>query len=322
MLTRRSFLEISAASAAGLLFSPTVRGQQSVGAIDIHAHLPLLKFGGPLAPRLARSDSPLSDAVHADSFDAIAKRRIEDMDSWGVEKTTLMPIDFHWGRTDDPQWEEAQAIARIARQYPDRFLPFLACDPRRPNALDQLDLAVGELGMKGVKLHPLSGFAVDDEAIYPFYERCTALRLPIVGHCRPIGMGERDDLSRPERYGHVAADFPELKICLGHLGGEPWMQRAIEVLEAHPNAWGDLSTNQSFALEKPAAFAGHLRRIMDGPAAARIMYASDWPTGRDQDAAFLDLLRNGVVDEKSLSLNRDEIEALLYQNAAAFLSQT
>lgn len=319
-VTRRRFLAVSAAaSAAAVLPGRRSRAAEPPQALDIHAHLPLLKFGGPLAPRFASRRSGLSDAVRADSFEALAAVRIADMDAWGVSKTTLMPIDFHWGRTDDPHWAEAQAIAVIARQFPERFVPFFACDPRRPDALELLDRAAGDLGMKGVKLHPLAGFPADDESVYPFYERCAALELPIVGHCRPIGMPDRDDLSRPERYGRVAAAFPKLQVCLGHLGGDPWMAEAIDVVEAYPNAWGDLSTNQGFALERTNVFANHLRRAMDGDAAGRIMYASDWPTGRDQDAAFLDLLRFGVARDDALRLSDAEVRAILHDNAAAFL---
>ena len=57
VITRRGFLKRAAASGSALALSLSgkAKAQAPVPVIDAHAHLPLLKFGGPLAPRLARS---------------------------------------------------------------------------------------------------------------------------------------------------------------------------------------------------------------------------------------------------------------------------
>ena len=166
-ITRRVFLKHAVASGSVLTLSliGNSRAQAPASIVDAHAHLPLLKFGGPLAPRLARGgglgrgQAALAGAVQAERFDEVARLRISDMDAWGVARTVVMPIDFGFGAEPDMQWEEAEAIAEVCRKYSDRFVPFFACDPRRSDALDRLERGVRDLGMKGVKMHPLAGFA-------------------------------------------------------------------------------------------------------------------------------------------------------------------
>lgn len=329
-ISRRTFLK--GVGAVGLTAAATSSREaeaEVVAAIDVHAHMPLEKFGGPLAPRFARladSNNPdaaaLGKAVQGDTFDAIAALRIQDMRQWGVEQTVLMPIDFGYQTDNDTHWQECEAIAKIAAKHPAKFIPFLACDPRRSNANDLLRRAVKDLGVKGVKIHPLAGFPIDDiDAAYPFYKECASLNVPILGHCRPVGVGPRDDLSRPERYAHVARDFPKLKICLGHFGGGPWSQDALNVLEKYPNAYADISTLQSMAGDESETFGALMRRVMDGPGRRRIMYGTDWPTQRRHDAKFLDLLRKGIPKFRGGTyLDNDEIKLLLRENAIDFLA--
>jgi hypothetical protein len=243
------------------------------------------------------------------------------MDRTAVAMSVVMPIDF--GAADaDQHWAETEAVVEACRKHPDRLIPFLGLDPRRPNALDVLQRAVADLGMKGVKIHPLAGFAIDDrDAAYAFYRKCAELNVPVLGHCRPLGNPQRDDLARPERYGKVAADFPDLRLALGHLGGGPWAEDAIRVVEQHPNAYGDLSTWQSFVELEPDQAARLLRRAMDGPARERVVFGTDWPTQRDRDEAFQAALRQGLPhgpDDKP-ALSPEEVRLILYENPKRFL---
>ena len=315
-LTRREFLRTGAAGAAAAAVlasgAQSTAAQTQIPKVDIHAHMPLTKFGGPLAPRLGVGDSDLAQAIRSDSFDEIASLRIADMDRLGVVKTAVMPIDFGFGSDNDTHWPETEAVAAICRKHSDRFIPFFACDPRRRDAIPLLERAVNDLGMRGVKIHPLAGFAIDDKDVcYAFYKRCAELNVPVLGHCRPVGLGERDKLSRPERYGRVAGDFPELRICLGHLGGGDWTEDALDVVEQYPKAYGDLSTMQSLAVKDTDTFRGYIERAMNGRAQDRVMYGSDWPTGRDSDESFLAVLRE--------TLDTEDAERILHRNAEAFL---
>lgn len=334
-IARRQFLQGAASAFAathgtGIVFPGGASGQtpDASGAIDAHAHMPLRAFGNPLAARFGQVPEPgapgakqaaaLAEAVGADSFDAIAAFRIEEMDRWGVSRTAVMPIDFAYGRDTDRQWEEAEATAEICRKHSGRFIAFLAIDPRRGAvALDRLERAVGELGVKGVKLHPLAGFKADDRDVcYPFYKKCSELGTPVLGHCRPLGRGDGDDNYSPQRYARVAADFPDLKICLGHAGGPPWRDEVLEIISRHPNAYGDLSSHQTLFDEDRQAFDAYLRKIMDSPGRERMMYGTDWPNQRELGKAFTAAFQPGGAS----GLTADESRLLLSENAKRFLN--
>lgn len=327
-MNRREFLGAATVLASILISRPAWSQETVVGAIDCHAHMPLLKFGGPLAPRFAQTpDSApadareLAEAVRSEDFDAIAAFRVREMDRGAVAMTVVMPIDFGAAAATQ-HWAETEAVAAACRKHADRLVPYLGLDPRRSNALEVLQRAVTELGMKGVKIHPLAGFAIDDrDAMYAFYRKCAELNVPVLGHCRPLGNPARDDLARPERYGKVAADFPGLRIALGHLGGGPWAEEAIRVVEQRPNAYGDLSTWQSFVEQERDQAARLLRRAMDGPARERVVFGTDWPTQRDRDAAFLAALRQGLPHgpDNTPALGQEEVRLILYENPKRFL---
>ncbi|MCH8332330.1 amidohydrolase [Candidatus Sumerlaeota bacterium] len=339
--TRREFMKRtgSAMAAGAALHWPMTSGIAQVasssgapgrGILDVHAHMPLSRFSNPLAGRYSRqpgADNPdaaelraLAEAVRSSSFDLIAEFRIREMDRWGVAQTVIMPIDFGPRGDEDLYWEEVEAVAAVARNHPGRFIPFFACDPRRGDqALEDLDRAAKELGIRGVKIHPLAGFAPDDpEVCYPLYEKCIELQLPVLGHCRPLGRGPGDELYNPQRYGRVAEDFPELKLCLGHFGGPPWREQALEVVAKYPNAYGDLSSYQSFFEEEPEAFFAFLRKVMDSPAAARVMYGTDWPNGREVGEQWIAALRKGGAAGRRV-LQPEEVELILSGNARRFL---
>lgn len=324
--SRRRFLVLGSIPAFSTAIGGVAWGQgESSGAIDVHAHFPLEALGSALAGRVTSSrdenEAELVEAVKASDFSALANYRIRRMDAMGVAKTVLMPIDFSFGAEADRHWEEAEGIAAIARTRPDRLIPFFACDPRRPDAIALLKRAKAEQGVKGVKIHPLAGFAADDrDAAYPFYKACSELELPILGHCRPIGMAERDDLSRPERYGNVARDFPELKVCLGHFGGGPWSDAALAVMEKYDNAYGDISTMQRDIVENAEKIGTLFRRAMDGPARTRLMYGTDWPTVRQFDAEAKEILDRGIAKaDGGRFLDAEEVGLLMRENAAGYL---
>lgn len=346
--TRRGFLKHLGAAAGATLLVPGLGGGAisafaqapavpaaatpallSPLALDVHAHLPLSRYGGPLAARFGRelhggqeegdASPELSSAVRADTFDALLEFHANEMRAWGVERSAVMQIDFGLNDAADTQWDEAVALAEAARHGSPRLLYFFGCDPRRgPVALERLERAVRELGARGVKVHSLAGFAFDDaEVCFPYYAKCRELGLPVLGHCRKLGLGPRDDLYRPERFGAVAAAFPELRVCMGHLGGPSWKDEALAQLEAHENLYGDLSFYQSMFTQDAESFFAFLRRVMDGPARGRVMFGTDWPNGRVETAAWLAAIRAGGT--AAHPLGEEEVLMILRRNAEAFL---
>jgi len=76
------------------------------------------------------------------------------------------------------------AMARICRTHPDRFIGLASLPMRSPRAaLDELDRAIGELGMKGVVIGSnIDGMQLDDPSFEPIWARIDALKLPVFEH--------------------------------------------------------------------------------------------------------------------------------------------
>ena len=142
-------------------------------------------------------------------------------------------------------------ISSIVQEYPDVFIAFAAIDPwKGNNAIEELERSVLELGLKGLKLHPVQqAFFPNDERIYPLYEKCSVLSVPVLFHTgmaasgtgTPGGGGLKLKYSAPiPGMDDVAADFPDLKIILAHPGW-PWIDEQIAVALHKPNVFIDLS---------------------------------------------------------------------------------
>src|SRR5450759_3908894 len=81
--------------------------------------------------------------------------------------------DTGYVRPIDVQIEEQnRMVAEASAKFPDRLVSFFSIDPRREGAVDLFSRAIEDWGMKGLKLHPASGFYPYEEFCYPLYEKC------------------------------------------------------------------------------------------------------------------------------------------------------
>lgn len=155
-------------------------------------------------------------------------------------------------------------IAEAVGRYPDRLVGFVRLNPNHRDACTKiLDRAVGELGFRGVKLHPTTTLA--DPAAEPTVElmrACADHGLPVLFHC-----GD-DPMTTPQSIAAGAAQAPDTTVVLGHMGGYFHVDEAIAMAERHPNLYLETS-----AMPYPWKIAEAVRRI--GP--ERVLYASDGP---------------------------------------------
>jgi predicted TIM-barrel fold metal-dependent hydrolase len=126
--------------------------------------------------------------------------------------------------------------ARLTKEYPGRFItlahiPLLEGQP----ALDELDRAIKELGLKGLTIaSSLRGVTLDDTRLTPFFRKASRLNIPIVVHPSvriPIWGGEKYNMSGSvsreydiiksfvEVLSSVLPEFPDLKFLFSHYGG-------------------------------------------------------------------------------------------------------
>jgi predicted TIM-barrel fold metal-dependent hydrolase len=210
--------------------------------------------------------------------DTTGEKTVANMDEAGVDKSCIFSVDYGLLTGEPPVSMEDQnrMIAEAARRFPDRLIPFFTIDPRRPEGMDLFRRGVEEWGMRGLKLHPTSGYYPYDPVAYPFYEKCMEYGIPVLFHTgsQPAPMKFR--FTQPIYIDDVAADFPDLPIIMAHCAHALW-QEALLVAEIKPNIYFDFSGWQMTHGNHPQDFYRMLRRVIDQVGPWRVFFGTDGP---------------------------------------------
>lgn len=177
--------------------------------------------------------------------------------------------------------------AQMARFNPERLIPFGGVDPRRmANVAAEMDRLLGELGIRGIKLHPPHQFfRVNDyhrsEMLYGLatvYEKCIEYNVPVMIHTgTSIFPRARNKYGNPMDIDDVLVDFPDLKIIIAHGGRPLWMDEAFFLLRRSKNTYLDIS---SVPPKKLLDYFPWLERV-----AGQTLFGSDWPGPGVKDPA-------------------------------------
>lgn len=199
--------------------------------------MPESKIEGNLR-RFFKVQEPLEDV-------AAMAARYEALDTVGV----LLTVDSETTTGDTPDGNDY--TAGIVAAYPDRFVGLASVDPHKGDAaVTDLERALGELKLSGLKLHPVQQhFFPNERRFFPLYETCVAHGVPVIFHSgfaasgagMPGGAGLTLEQACPIPWAdEVAANFPGLTIVLAHPAW-PWVEHQIAVALHKPNVYLDLS---------------------------------------------------------------------------------
>lgn len=178
------------------------------------------------------------------------------------------------------------------------IIPFGSVHPDSPNALSELD-RLAKAGIRGVKLHPdYQHFFVDDEKMFPIYQKIAELGLITVFHAG-VDIGCPTPVHcMPERLLRVLDLFGEAPVVAAHFGGWLLWERVLEVL-----CGTKVYLDTAFSSGKmPPDYA---KQIIKSHGADRILLGSDMPWSSTQDEVrFIQSLDLPTDDEmKILSIN-------------------
>lgn len=175
--------------------------------IDTHTHLPGRCLGA--APR------------------SIAQIRRE-FEQAGLCGAWIMTVD---GLLRDPG-RHNDILADAVRGQLDFFTPFCSVNPHAGEkaAVRELDRAVDELGMKGLKLHPwLQAFSLTHPVVFPLLKHAGQRGLPVLLH------DGTPPYSSPLQIAAVAETLPGTTFILGHAGLDDLYQDAMLACQRHAN---------------------------------------------------------------------------------------
>ena len=223
----------------------------------------------------------LATAVHGMKeafFDTTGEKLVTQMDAAGVDCSAVFALDYGLltGEAGVPIATQNQLVAQAVQRFPDRLMGFFTIDPRRVDALALFRRAVESWGLRGLKLHPASGWYPYDHVAYPLYEQCRDYQLPMLIHTGGQPAPLKSRFGRPVYVDDVAADFPDLSIIMAHCGNR-WWEEALLVCEMKPNCHVDVSGWQPAFIANPRGFYARLRRLIDTIGAWRVLFASDSP---------------------------------------------
>jgi predicted TIM-barrel fold metal-dependent hydrolase len=137
-------------------------------------------------------------------------------------------------------------IAAVVRSAPDRFIGFASVNPLYlgvDRAVEELERAVKELGLTGLKLYPMYQHwaANDPEIAFPIYAKADELGIPVMIHqAGSTRIDAKLELGRPALLDDVGREFRNLRVIIAHCG-LPWVDEALFLLTKHPHFFADLS---------------------------------------------------------------------------------
>ena len=242
-------------------------------AIDIHAHIPRM----PGIPEYGIESGLRRMFRMTDEPDDVLKM-VETYRSIDT-KAVIFSVDAETETGDLPDPHEY--IAKTVQENSDVLIGFASVDPRKGDlAVEELERAVTQLGLCGLKLHPIhQAFFPDDPKFMPLFAKAEELGVPVIMHSgyaaaganTPGGGGFELAYARPiPGFDSLAARHPDLTIIMAHPAW-PWIQEQIAVALHKPNVYIDLSGWAPRYIPKELIMeaGGRLRK--------KVLFGSDYP---------------------------------------------
>jgi uncharacterized protein len=219
-------------------------------------------------PKDLPTDDPISVTLH-------------EMDKYGIEMGLIGVSD---------------ATSRLAlKRHPDRFVA--SGNIPDPNdvtgSVRALRQEYEEFGIKATGVFPAGTFpqvAIDDPKMYPIYQTCVDLDIPIF--CTAGVPGPRLKYAPQEvsKIDVVMYDFPDLVFVTRH-GCEPWEKLAWKLMLKWPNLYYSTS---AFA---PKHYPQEIINYANTRGADKIIYAGYFPMGLSLERIFTDMPHVPFKDE-------------------------
>jgi predicted TIM-barrel fold metal-dependent hydrolase len=182
--------------------------------------------------------------------------------------------------------ERNDYITKTAKEYPKQFIPFGRVDPRYKKEAIKEIMRLAEIGVVGIKLHPVvECFRPDHPFFFDIYQEIVNHGMFIVSHSDDKGFG------KASYWKPVCDKFNNLKLILCHLNED-----CIGLLENYDNVFADISGHTFLK------FSHELSELNT----RKILFGSDYPYVKNI-SRHLEIINNS-------NLSKLEIENILYQN--------
>lgn len=264
--------------------------------IDFHIHT----FPDLVAPKaLPRLQKMCGVIPCTDGTVSSTLRRMEES---GID----MGVSLNIATSPKQQETINTSASKIEEATSGKLIGFGSVHPSHPDALKELE-RIHALGIKGIKFHPdYQGFFVDEERMFPIYEKCGKLGLIVVFHAGWDYYSPDLVHANPKAERDIARRFPQTRFVFAHLGGLNRWDEAEQFLVGEPNVYLDTSLAASFTPRDQA------QRIIENHLEDNILLGSDCPwEDPKKSREFIESLElSQQRKEKILSLNASRLLGL------------
>lgn len=230
---------------------------------------------------------------------------LSEMTDAGIDKSVIVGQRGAeiWGNTSNVD------IAQLVAAHPDKFVGFGGVDASVADPLTEARNSIEDLGLTGIALVPGWGdppIRDDAEELMPVYEYCATTNVPVIVTSSHF-IGPDMLHAHPVHLQHVATEYPELALIVGH-GGWPWTMAACSLAMRCTNV---------YLMPEFYMYLPHMPGARDFVDAAngflqhRMLYSSCYPSNS---------LANALSHFRALPLTDSAREHMLWRNAQRLLS--
>jgi predicted TIM-barrel fold metal-dependent hydrolase len=237
--------------------------------IDWHTNLALPEHYGP------GEDGEFAKRVNVQTPGTPESHRAHVADK--VDQFVVVTMNFPRLKTFVPN----EFVAEYVKQFPGRAKAMACVDPLAPDASKQLEFAIKELGMHGLKISPVyGGFDPNCREAGEIYKTCDRLGIPLLWH-QSAGYAADCTLEygNPIFLDRIGREFPKLRMIVAHFG-QPWIGETAVLLRKHPQIFTDLSARYHRRWQLYHA----LMLAQEYLITKQILFGSDFPLRKTEDA--------------------------------------
>lgn len=164
-------------------------------------------------------------------------------------------------------------VAEYVRRHPDKLVGFAGIDPNERDWMEELRVALDDLGLKGVVVSPeMQNFHPCDTRAMKLYAECARRRVPVLFAQNHRHAASKLEYAQPMLLDEVAQELPNLRIVIARMG-YPWTDQTIVMLSKHTNVYA----NVAGLLTQPWLTYTALLTAFEGGVIQKLLFGSDFP---------------------------------------------
>ncbi|MCI0708427.1 MAG: amidohydrolase family protein [Ignavibacteriae bacterium] len=249
----------------------------------------------------------------------LAKRWIEIIDKWKIERLTLigsMPGD-------------EDSVIKAVQAFPTRFTGFFTVDPNSNVLMDNASKRLKEDKLRGFFLYPsLFHISVQDEWLDPLFtlaQECSSIVFVQFGKLviRPrdyagIPTAVNEAFANPADLIPVAKKYGKVKFIIPNFGAGKF-DEVLQVGKECPNVYVDTAGSNSWMADHPSKpdLKTVFKKALDVYGAGRMLFGSD--SGMFPRGYRYDIVDNQLKLSQEMRIPTPDIKKIFYENMAGLI---